>query len=86
MENTFWNMDGDFVEMFKKSFALYVESGTMEKVVAAIDLLRCEPGGHQMTRDDFKNKLFKIVTDYFLRKFHCFYMRFTHLKLKYSSC
>ena len=73
------------MELFKDSFSLYVESGTREKTVVAIDTLRYELGGHFIT-EDFKKKLLKIITEHYLRKFHCFYMRFTHLKLKYSSC
>ena len=89
MENTFWNLstdkDGSFVELFKNSFALYVERGTREKTVAAIGILIYELGGHRMT-EDFKNKLFKIVTEHYLCKFLCFYLHLTHLKLKYSPC
>ena len=87
MENTFWNlstaMDGNFVELFKDSFSLYVESGTREKTVVAIDTLRYELGGHFIT-EDFKKKLLKIITEHYLRKFHCLFLYLTYLKLEYS--
>ena len=76
MENTFWNIskDDNFVEIFKKSFALYVESGMREKVEVDIDLLRNEKGQFQVTEDDFKAEFFQFITDHYLRhgKFHLF--------------
>jgi hypothetical protein len=89
MENTFWNIStqagrgGNFVKLFKKSFALYVESGTRKKLAAAIDILRNELGGDQVTKD-FKEKYFKIITEHYLRKFHCFFLHSTHLMPQYS--
>ena len=76
MENTFWNIsthagrDGNFVKLFKKSLALYVESGTKKNTAAAIDMLRNDLGGDQVT-EDFKEKYFKIITEHYLGKFHC---------------
>ena len=74
MENTFWNIseDDNFVEIFKKSFALYVESGMREKVEVDIDLLRNEEGQFLVTEDNFKAEFFQFITDHYLRKFHLF--------------
>ena len=58
------------MKLFKKSLALYVESGTREKTAAAIDILRNELGGDQVTKD-FKEQYFKIITEHYLSKFHC---------------
>ena len=61
MENTFWNISTNltFVDLFKKSFTLYVESGTRKKVEVAIDdsILRNEQGGGlpQLTKDSEEN-------------------------------
>ena len=86
MENTFWNIstsrDGNFVKLFKNSFALYVESGR-EKTVAAIDILIYEVGDHWVSKD-FKEKFFKIITEHYLCNFHCFYLHSTLLTPKYS--
>jgi hypothetical protein len=79
MENTFWhiNGDGNFVELFKKSFKLYVESG-MEA-----DILRnaSQQGGHLMTKDDcnLKAEFYMFITGHYLRKIHCFFLHLTHL-------
>ena len=82
MENTFWNIsrDGNFLETFKKSFALYVDSGMGKKVEAQIDILRNEQGGRLAT-NDFKERFFKFIVDHYLRKIrvHCFYTHSTHL-------
>ena len=74
MENTFWNIsrDGNFVELFKKSFTLYVESGTRKKVEADIAILSNQ-SGHPAT-DEFKAKFCKIIIEHYLCKFHCFYL------------
>jgi hypothetical protein len=81
MENTFWtrNVSGDdsFVELFKKSFKLYVESGTRMKLEAAINILRNDSGqgGHLVTdSEDFKAKFYMLITEHLLRKFHCFFV------------
>ena len=84
-ENTFWNLstDANFVDLFKTSFTLYVESGMKKKMEAAIDILRNEQGGWMVTKD-FKAKFCKIIIEHFLCKFHCFYLHLTHLTQKYS--
>ena len=72
MENTFWNIsDGNFVELFKKSFTLYVESGKRKKMEADIDILmnQCQPG-----TGAFGAKFYKIVIENSLCKFHCFFL------------
>ena len=73
MENTFWRISGEsnFVELFKKSFTCYVESGMRSKVEADIDMLRNQSG--YLVADEFKAKFFKIISDNLLRKFHCFF-------------
>ena len=72
MENTFWNISrGNFVEMFKKSFEFYVESGMRKQTEADIDILRNEQGGSTVM-EDFEKTFYKFVIEHFLRKFHCF--------------
>ena len=68
------------MELFKKSFKLYVESGTREKMEAAINILLNEQGGCLPDEtEDFKTKFIKIISEHYLRKIHCFYLHFTHL-------
>jgi hypothetical protein len=75
---------GRFVELFKKSFTSYVESGMKEMVEIDIEMLRNEHGEFLVTKD-FKAKFYKFIVDHYLCKFHCFYLRSTHLSLpKYS--
>ena len=81
MENTFWHISGDsdggFVELFKKSFRLYVESGMIKKV--EVDILRDEEGGRLVTEDsDCKADFYKFITGHYLRKFK-FFLHLTHL-------
>jgi hypothetical protein len=73
MENTFWNISGDdnFMELFRKSFTLYVKSGTGKKMKAAINGLRNEQGGWTVTRD-FKAKFSEIIIAHYLCEFCCF--------------
>jgi hypothetical protein len=90
MENSFWHSnrlgDGNFVELFKKSFKLYVKSGMMKKMEADINLLRndFELGGHPVT-EDFRAKFFMFITEHYLRKIHCFYFRSAHLTTFFTS-
>ena len=80
LENTFWSISRgsrddnfNFVKFFKKSFTLYVESGTRKNVEAAIDILRDEQGGRTRmvtVTKDFEEKFCKIIVEHFLRKFH----------------
>ena len=79
MENTFWNNNGEnnFVELFKKSFTLYVESGMRKKTEAGIDVLRNEQGTGQVT-EDFKAKFHNFIIEHYLRKIY-FYFYSTHL-------
>ena len=69
MENTFWNIssDGNFVKLFEKSFTLYAESGTREKVEAHIENL----GSYWDSKatEEYKEKFFKIIMEHYLRKF-----------------
>ena len=76
MENTFWGSrlgDGKFVESFKKSFTLYVESGMMVKVEKDIDMFRNEHGEISMTKD-FKARFYRFIVNHYICKFHCFYL------------
>ena len=66
------------MELFKKSFTLYVESGLREMTERDIDILRNEEGGFSVTKD-FNAKFYKFIVDHYLRKFHCFYLHLTHL-------
>ena len=82
MENSFWNIsrDGNFVKSFKESFTLYIGSGMRMKAEEAVNILRNEQGGseHKAT-DDFKARFYKLITDHYLRKIHCFYIHSTCL-------
>ena len=83
MENSFWRLSGEsgdasdhdddnlnFVELFKKSFTLYVESGMRGKVEADIDILRNQG---LVDDDEFKAQFCKIIIEHLLRKFHSFF-------------
>ena len=91
MENTFWNTsrDVDFVELFKKTFTLYVESGMRKKMEADLDVLVGNQGGYPrlMTNleepEEFKVKFCKIIIGHssYLCKFHCSYLYSTFSSL-----
>ena len=94
MENTFWNIgDGNFVKSFKKSFSLYIESGTRKATEADIALL---PLANQSQTylflssselDEFMAKFHKIILDHCLRKFHyCFYLHLGLMDLNTFFC
>ena len=87
IENTFWSRDdGYFVELFEKSFALYVESGMKKKIEADIVVL-INQGGYLVTNEfkaKFKAEFCKIIMDHYLRKFHWFYLHLTHLTTFFS--
>jgi hypothetical protein len=83
MENTFWNISrgGDFVELFKKSFALYIESGMSgmrKKMEADIDkLVSGNQSGHPLAVTEEFNEMFgKTIVEHYLCTFHssCFYL------------
>ena len=80
-ENTLWDINGDrnFVELFEKSFTLYVESGLRETTERDIDILRNEQGRFSVKDSDFNAKFCKFIVDHYLRKFHCFYLHLTRL-------
>ena len=77
MENTFWELDinrhhgGNFVELFKKSFTLYVKSGMREKTERDIDILRKDflAWRRETDSEDFNAKFYKFIVDHYLRKF-----------------
>ena len=82
MENTFWTIgrDGNFVELFKKSFTSY-ESGMRKETEAEIDLLltrwqRNERGYSLATDHYFKKEFSTFIIEHCLRKFH-FYLLLT---------
>ena len=68
IENTFWNINGDgnFVELFKKSFTLYVESGLREMTERDFQILK--DGQDPPSHDEF----YKFIVNHYLGKFHCF--------------
>ena len=68
-ENTFWdiNRDGNFVELFKKSFTLYVESGLREMTERDFQILRNEHDPLSL------GEFYKFIVNHYLGKFHCFY-------------
>ena len=72
MENTFWNRDGKFLELFEKSFALYVETGMRKKMEAGIGTSRNQGHGGCPVTKEFKAKFCKLITKCYLRKFHFF--------------
>ena len=77
MENTFWNIerDGNFVELFKRSFTLYVESGMREMMERDIEVLKNEQeefSAQPTNAKDFNAKFYKFIVDHYLCKFHCF--------------
>ena len=80
MENTFWDIrrDGNFVELFKKSFTLYVESGIRDMMKIDIDQLRNEEGIFLVTKD-FKERFHEFIVEHYLHKFLCFYLHSSHL-------
>ena len=71
IENTFWNInlngDGNFVELFKKSFTLYVESGMREMTERDLQILRNEQDPPSL------GEFYKFIVKHYLGKFHCFY-------------
>ena len=88
MEHSFWSIDrighSDIVELFKKSFTLYVESGMKEMTERDLGVLRNEQGefpARERFQKDFEEKFYKVISDHYLRirKFHCFYLHSTHL-------
>ena len=88
MENTLWdiNGDGNFVELFKKSFTLYVESGLREMTERGIDILRNEQGEFSVKDSDFNANFYKFIVDHYLRKFYCFYLHLTYLIMIVFVC
>ena len=71
LENTFWKISshnhGDFVELFKESFTLYVESGTRMNMEADIDIWRNQLEGGSLASNA---KFYEIITQNYLCKFH----------------
>jgi hypothetical protein len=77
MANTFWNQDDNFVNSFRKSFTLYVESGVRKKAEVDIDILGYP--SESLATVEFKKKFCKIIIEHDLCKFHCFYLHLTNL-------
>ena len=70
-ENTFWKISrdgGNFVELFKESFTLYVESGMKKTVEIDIDIFRNERDEISVTKD-FNAKFYKFIVGHYLCKF-----------------
>ena len=57
------------MELFKRSFKLYVESGARKKTEAEIDILRYGQAGCP----DFEAKLHNFIIEHYLRKIILFY-------------
>ena len=78
-ENTFWDIHrgSNFVELFKKSFTLYDESGMKKMVEMDIEKLRNEEGNFLVT-EDFNENFYKFIVDHYLCKFHS-HWHLTHL-------
>jgi len=68
MENTFWVIDGhpNFVERFKKSFTVYVESGKREMTESDIEMFRNEGGEISAKARGFRAKFCKFIFDHYL--------------------
>jgi hypothetical protein len=81
MENTFWNFrkDGNFVELFKKTFTLYVESEMKKKTEADIDDILQNDGGEFPLTKNFKTQFCKIIIEHYLRKFLLFSIFANHI-------
>ena len=60
------------MELFKRSFTLYVESGMREMTERDIDILRNEQGRFSLEDSDFNAKFYKFIVVHYLRKFHFF--------------
>ena len=72
------------MELFKKSFALYVESGMRKKMETNIDMLRNQGGHPGLVSKEFKANFCKIIIEHYLRKFHYFYLHLTYLTTLFS--
>ena len=74
MENTFWNniRDSNFVELFKKSFTLYIESGMRKKTEAEIDVLGYDQGRVPET-EDFEAKFHNFIIGHYLCKIYFYF-------------
>ena len=89
MENTCWNIgsNDNFVELFRKSFTLYVESGMKKKIEADIEIFRNQD--EHLVTIEFRDKFYKFIIEHYLRKFHCFYLHLMYIQLlsllKFSS-
>ena len=84
LENTFWTgqrigRGNKFVKLFKKSFKLYVQSGTRKKMEAAINILINEQGGGCLETEDFKAKFLMLITEHYLRKNSFVFYYYLHL-------
>ena len=65
------------MECFKKSFTLYVDSGTRKKAEAEIEKLRSENTRKRLAIEDFKERFYNLIIEHYLRKIHCFYIHNT---------
>ena len=75
------------MELFKRSFTLYVESGMKEMTERDFDILRNEQDIFSLEDWDFDAKFYKFIVDHYLpgRKFHRFYLHLTHLIIVFAS-
>ena len=67
MENTFWSISGDsnIMDLFKKSFTLYVESGMKRKMEADLDILLLgnQDGHPRLVTKEFKANFCKVIIE-----------------------
>jgi hypothetical protein len=84
MENTFWNIsrDGNFLESFKESFALYIDSGMRMKAEVEANIL--EGKSEHLGTKDFEERFCKLITDHYLCKIHCFFKHSTLLTASFT--
>ena len=65
------------MELFKKSFTLYVESGMRQKTEADIQVIITDIWKNE--RGNFKEKFSNFIIEHYLCKFLCFYLHSTYL-------
>jgi hypothetical protein len=84
IENTFWK-DGNFLESFKESFTLYIDSGMRMKAEVEANILGNVDGKseHQATKD-FEERFCKLIINHYLRKIHCFFKHSTLLTASFT--
>ena len=70
------------MELFKKSFTLYVESGMREMTerrIILVGILEKKEKRRLGITKDLYERFYKVIVDHYLRKFLCFYLHRTRL-------